>query len=250
MTTLCEEARGCPQRMRDGRGRPVGDGSRFLDEPCRPGGSFSGYLDEIEIETGFSEPLLDGDFVVDDDGDRHPDYWFDASAGADSPAPTPATAIRDDGPSELWLAPASGVPSGAAQLLGSFENPGAPRILAFDVRSDCGGSLSVTLRDPATGRRTAEVVIGPLGDSWQEREALIAHRGRIIPPPIPRCDRRPGWDSEPEVRVGADIRPCGQGRGDQRRRNARESGPIQTTAKSASHGMGQGTARRTSNFVI
>ena len=158
------------------RKRTPEEGTRpaLLEEPPLPGGVFAGYLDDVRIDAGFAEPLLDGEFAVDDDGDRHPDHWFAGWTVDGPPEPTPAVAIQDDGPPGLWLDPTAGAPGGACQLLGLFDDPSAPQILRFEARSEDGASVEVSLRDPLTGSQTARATVGPLSSTWQEREALLA----------------------------------------------------------------------------
>jgi hypothetical protein len=148
------------------------------EEPLRPGGAFAGTLDEVRIDTGYNEPLVDGEFSTDEDGDRHPDLWYASVPTAPVAGPTPAVAIRDEGPVELWLDPSTGSAGGAGQNLGPFRDPTAAQFLRFEARTNDGGSLRVLLLDPLTGELIDQIQVGPLSTSWREGEALfpaIAH---------------------------------------------------------------------------
>jgi hypothetical protein len=162
-------------QMEEGIPRQPGDGRRQppLNEPYLPGGAFAGYLDEVRVDIGFTAPIVDGDFSVDDDGDRHPDHWFASGITAISPRPTRATAIRDEGRPELWCDPAAGTDTGASQLLGPFLDPAATQFLRFEARSNEGAVVEVALLDPATRGRIERVTVGPLSASWREWEVLF-----------------------------------------------------------------------------
>ena len=150
-----------------------GAGETLLDGPPLPGGAFLGFLDDVHIDAGFLDPLLDGDFAVDEDRDRHPDHWFGGwTAGAPHP-PTPGVTIQDDGPPALWIDPASGSPGGACQLLGSVDDPWAPLLVRFEARSEDGASIEISLRNPLDGSLTESATVGPLHSTWQECEAIF-----------------------------------------------------------------------------